>query len=76
MDITKDTEIEYMLEDKNGEIISMSFPIEYVEGSVPNFYQQLREALSRIEDFDLESSEIIGRHIVMKEDQDESNIDM
>lgn len=76
MDITKDTEIEYMLEDKNGEIISMSFPIEYVEGSVPNFYQQLREALSRIEDFDLESSEIIGRRIVMKEDQDESNIDM
>lgn len=76
MDITKDTEIEYMLEDKNGEIISMSFPIEYVEGSVPNFYQQLREALSRVEDFDLESSEIIGRRIVMKEDQDESNIDM
>lgn len=76
MDITKDTKIEYTLEDKNGEIISMSFPIEYIEGSVPNFYQQLREALRGVKDFDLESSEIIGRRIVMKEDHDESNTDM
>lgn len=74
MKINDQIKIKYTLEDGNGEIIYMAFPIECIEGSTPNFYAQLKDAISELEDFDLESSRIIDREII-EENSDESNSD-
>lgn len=72
MKITDQTKIKYTLQDKNGELIYLTFPLECVEGSTPNFYAQLRQAVSDLEEFDIDSSEIIDREII-EETKDESN---
>lgn len=64
MELSKDTKIKYYLEDKNGEIIMSTFTLEQIEGSVNGFYKDFKESLEDIEDFDLDSSEIIKREIV------------
>lgn len=63
------TKIRYTLRDKDGEEVMMTFPLECVEGSTPNFYSQLRSAVSDVEDFDLESSTIMDRQIITEENE-------
>ena len=66
MFVEPDTVILYAIRDKNGEIIHIPFTFEQVEGSVPNFYQQLKRAIieAELEDFDVDSSEIIKREVL------------
>lgn len=62
MELTKDTVIKYTLEDKNGEVVTGTFTLEQVEGS--DFYNAFKESLRDLEDFDVDSSEIIKREII------------
>lgn len=70
MNLDKDTLIKYTVEDKNGERIQATFTIEQVEGSQPNFYEAFKNTLRDLEDFDLESSEIISREVLISSDEE------
>lgn len=72
MKLNENTMIRYTVEDKNGERVQATFSLQQIEGSVPNFYQAFKDSLADLEDFDLDSSEIISREIVG--DSDEENI--
>ena len=77
MNLTEDSLIEYHVVDKNGEEVYLTFSLQAIEGSVPNFYDQLKEALRTLgKEFDIESSKIVGRILQVGEDLCEDNEEM
>lgn len=64
MELNKDTKIKYYVKDKNDEIVMCIFTLEQIEGSVNGFYKDFKKSLEDLENFDLDSSEIIKREIV------------
>lgn len=45
MEITEKTKIQYTIEVEDEGVFFIMLKLEEIEGSTPNFYQQLREAL-------------------------------
>lgn len=70
--INTNTKILYVLEDKNNERINLTFTIEQIEGSVPNFYDHLKLALKDVENFDSDSCKIVERCVLFEEKSSES----
>ena len=68
MKLHKGSVIRYILRDKDDEEVMLTFTLEQIEGSVPNFYQALKDCLVDLEDFDLDSSEIVSREVLNEED--------
>ena len=69
MNLTEDSLIEYHIVDRNDEEVYLTFSLQAIEGSVPNFYEQLKEALRTLgKDFDIESSKIVGRILQVGEE--------
>lgn len=50
MEITEKTKIQYTIEVEDEGVFFIMLKLEEIEGSTPNFYQQLREALEVKED--------------------------
>lgn len=71
MKLDENNLIRYTVEDKNGEVVQTTFTLQQIEGSVPNFYQALKDALRDLEDFDVENSEIVLREIVSSSDEED-----
>lgn len=71
MKLDENNLIRYTVEDKNGEVVQTTFTLQQIEGSVPNFYQVLKDALRDLEDFDVENSEIVLREIVSSSDEED-----
>lgn len=65
--LSEDTKIKYVLSDSDGELYQITLELRQIEGSVPNFYTQLKKALGIGKD---KSLEIIKR-VIIEEGNDE-----
>lgn len=73
MDLNENSLIEYTIEDSKGNVLRLSFRLVEIEGSVPSFYEQFKNAIREaVPDFDINSSNIISRRLVG--DSNEENI--
>lgn len=66
MELNSKSQIKYIIQDKNSEVVTFTIPLEMIEGT-RNFYDTLKEGLKDTEDFDIESSSIIKRYLILGE---------
>lgn len=61
MELLDNTEIKYTIEDELGETYFITLKFQQIEGSMPNFYDQIRQALNLEEN---DAIKIIKREIL------------
>ena len=63
MEINENTKIEYLFRKNDGEEMRFTLTIEQIEGSKPNFYEQVKKMMKE-DGENWEDWEIVGRRIV------------
>ena len=63
MELKENTKIKYLFRKKDGEEMRFTLTIEQVEGSKPNFYEQVKKMMKE-DGENWEDWEIVGRRIV------------
>lgn len=63
MKINGNTKIEYLFRKNDGEEMKFMLTVEQIEGSKPNFYEQVKKMLKEVDE-KWEDWEIVGRRIV------------
>lgn len=63
MELKENTKIKYVFRKNDGEEMTVTLTLVQIEGSVPNFYEQMKKILEddgeRLEDWEIVSREIV-----------------